>query len=288
MSALLARAIVLQLLGGEPVWRGDAAVNTEDVVGLAEEAVAAATSSGDVALRANAYYAQAFVLTGYRGLQEGVDSYRTALELAKEVADPLAEFAILVNLGHQLASIDLAEGRSVLEEARAILTSGALDEQLGARGCELETARVEYRIGIAAFDLGDYGEALDLLVSSADTLRGAHRRLDHTWALAFLGQVYTAIGLFEAARAVLEEAIALYPDRPGPVGVRGYLHALLGHVDVEWDPPRLAAGRQELEVARSEVADSGYRAVAPLVDTLFAELLLAERTPSSLREATNC
>ena len=83
-------------------------MNTEDVVGLAEEAVAAADEPGTPCC-ARTRTTRGVVLTGYRGLDEGVDAYRTALELAKAAADPLAEFAILVNLGHQLASIGLAE-----------------------------------------------------------------------------------------------------------------------------------------------------------------------------------
>ena len=60
---LLARAILLLLLGGEPSWRTDSSTGSgERVLALADEAERAAEASSDPKLRANARYAKAYVL----------------------------------------------------------------------------------------------------------------------------------------------------------------------------------------------------------------------------------
>ena len=283
---LLARAIVLMLIGGEPSWRAAPAEGAgERLLALAAEATQAADASGDLALRANARYAGALVRTGYEGLHEGISSYREALELARAADDAVAEFVILLGLGHQLDSVSLKAGWDVLQEARALLHGGPLADRLDATTLEIETARLDMRIGVAAFDLGRYGEAIDLLARSADALRSFQRREEAAWGMAFLGQLYTAIGLFEAADATLRAAIALFADEHDSLGLRGYLRSLLGHLQLEWEPPRLADARAEIESARAEVTASGYIAVAPLVTTHLAELLLAEGTPQALRAA---
>jgi tetratricopeptide (TPR) repeat protein len=286
VQRLLARAIILLLLGGEPSWRAEpSAQDAERMLALVEEAEAAAEATGDVAIRANARYTAALVLIAYRGLREGIAAFREALELARAAGDPVGQFAILVNLGHQLDGVSLEEGWRVLEEARALLDTGSLAGRLDDAMLAVETARLETRIGVAAFDLGRYGQALQLLLRSSHVLRTARRREEAAWAIAFLGQVYTAIGLYEAADATLREGIALFSDQPGTLGIRGYLRALLGHLYLEWEPPRLAHARGELDAAREETDRSGYRAVAPLVRCYYAELLLAEGTPAALHEA---
>jgi hypothetical protein len=279
---LLARAIVLLLLGGEPSWRPEAASGGERLLSLAAEAERAAEAVGDPKLRANTRFATARVATAYRGLDETIAAYREALELAREGGDRLAELAILVNLGHQLDSVDLDEGWKVLQEAHALLTSGALDELLDESLRRVETAQLETRLGVAAFDLGRYGEALDPLVRGAQTLREAGRLEDAGWTLSFVAQLYNAIGLFEAAEATLNEAIALFKS-PEPLGVRGYLRALLGHAYLESTPPRVDDARAALEPARDETRASGFRSVIPLVEAYWAELQLANGSPPALR-----
>ena len=170
---LLARALLLMLLGGEPTWNADGAEGGgEGVRALALEAEQIADALGDLKLQANAGYATAIVQTAYGGLEEGLAAYRKALELARAAPDPLAEFAILMNYGHQLDSVSLEEGRKQLEEAHALLTGGALDAQLGEEQRAAQTASLETLLGVAAFDLGRYGEALELLERSAAALRG--------------------------------------------------------------------------------------------------------------------
>jgi hypothetical protein len=103
--------------------------------------------------------------------------------------------------------------------------------------------------------------------------------------MAFLGQLYTAIGLYEDAVRTLRDGIAVFDGEQSSLGLRGYLRALLGRLYLEWDPPRLAEAREVLAGAREEALASGYRAVEPLVQAHWAELLLAEGTPGGLREA---
>jgi hypothetical protein len=79
--------------------------------------------------------------------------------------------------------------------------------------------------------------------------------------------------------------VELLADIPGPLGVRGYLRALLGRLYVEWEPQRLAEARETLAGAREETKASGIRSVVPLVEGFWAELLLAEGTPEALAEA---
>ncbi|HXV33621.1 MAG TPA: AAA family ATPase [Gaiellaceae bacterium] len=283
---LLVRALLLVLLGGEPTWNvhgADAAA--AGVQELAREAEEIAEATGDPKLRANACYARALVQIAFGGLEEGLASYREALELARAAEDPLAEFAILMNYGHQLNSVSLQEGWEQLQQAHALLTGGALDGQLGEEQRALQAASLETLLGVGAFDLGRYGEALDLLVRSAAALREARRRDESSWALAFLAQVQTAVGDWEAAEASLRGGIDLLADLTGSVGVRAYLRALLGRLYLEQDPPRPAEAREALAAAREEAAASGYVPTMPLVDAMWAELLLAEGTPESLAEA---
>jgi hypothetical protein len=100
-----------------------------------------------------------------------------------------------------------------------------------------------------------------------------------------LGQLYTAIGLYEAGEAALREAIASFGEERESLAIRGYLRALLGRLYVKWEPPRLGEGRDELAAGREETAASGRHSTLPLVDTYWAELLLAEGSPTALREA---
>ena len=283
---LLAQAILLLLLGGEAGWGAERGEGLEErLLGLAEEAERAAEAAADPRLRANARYGTARVLTAYRGLDESIAAYREALELARAAEDPVAEFAILLDYGHHMDSVDLEQGGKLLQEAQALLAGGALEGRLGEEQREAERASLESSIGVAAFDLGRYGEALGLLTESADALVQAHRRDEGAWTRSFLGQLYTAIGLYEAAEATLRDGISLLADLPGPLGVRGYLRALLGRLYVEWEPQRLAEAREALAGAREETKASGNRSVLPLVDGYWAELLLAEGTPEALDEA---
>ena len=283
---LLVRAILLLLLGGEPSWISYAPPGErERLVELAEEGYRAAHDLDDAKLEANALYAKGFVLTAYGGLDKALPVYEEALGAARKAGDPLGLFAILVKYGHHLDSVDLQEGLKLLHEAHELLLgdalSGVLDEQARAG----QTALLESRLGVAEFDLGHYGEAVELLTRSSAALRRFRTRDEGAWSLAFLAQVYTAIGLYEAGEASLREAIGIFGDDPRPLGVRAYLNALLGHLYLEWEPSNLDATREALLRAREETAAAAYRSVMPFTAIFWAELLLAEGTPENVREA---
>jgi tetratricopeptide (TPR) repeat protein/energy-coupling factor transporter ATP-binding protein EcfA2 len=283
---LLVRSILLLLLGGEASWiAASASGERERLVELAEEGERAAGELGDAKLQANALYAKAFVLTAYGGLEEALPVYQQALELARSAGDPLAEFAILVKYGHHMDSVDLHKGLELLQQAHELLLEGALSDVLDERQRAGQTALHESRLGIAEFDLGHYGEALDLLTRSSAALREFRARDEGAWSLAFLAQVHTAIGLYEAGEATLREAIGTFVDDARPLGVRGYLNALLGRLYLEWDVPKLDAAREVLRQAREETQAAGYRSVKPFAEIFWAELLLAEGSPEKLREA---
>ncbi|HEX5621827.1 MAG TPA: AAA family ATPase [Solirubrobacteraceae bacterium] len=279
---LLARAVVLALLGGEPVWRARPDdIDGDVILDLAQRGITAADATGDPALRANTRFAAGLVRIGYQGLNEGIAAFQEALPLARAAGDRAGEFAILIHLAHHVDSIDLRQGWDLLENAQALLDEGALEGPTLA----FETDRLHMRLGVAAFDLGRYGQALELLGPTGERLRASRRRYETAWALAFLAQVYCAIGLFEAAEASMQSAIALFDDQPGILGLRGYLRAFLGHVYLEWEPQRLDQARAELERGRAEAEASGYKGVLPLVDVHWAELLIAENTPETRQEA---
>lgn len=280
---LLSRAIVLALLGGDVGWRA----SNEDyslgrLVALADEAETLASSEG---LRANACFAKARVLTAFGELDDAVSTYQRALALAERTGDPVTRFVVLINLGHQLASQDLERGLERLQEAHQLIARGALAQTLGPPAIELETARLESRLGAAAFDLGRYGDALEFLSRCTAILRARGQRNETAKATTFLGQLYTAVGMYEEGEAALREAIASFADEPENLSTRGYLRALLGRLYLKWQPPRLSESRVELAAGREETIASGRHSTLPLVDSYWAELLLAEGTAESLREA---
>ena len=281
---LLARALLYLIFGGETGWRAEASSSDgAGVLALAEEAIHAADATGDATLRANARYATGLVFTAYRSLDDAIAVYEEALAIAREAGNKVDEFAILLNLGHHLDSVDLKRGRNLLEDARELLAGGALDEHIDAARRAFEEARLDMSIGVAEFDLGHFGAALDFLVRSSQPLRERGRGDDLAWSLAFLAQLYTAIGLYEASEATLRDAVALFANRREALGIRGYLTALLGHLYLEWEKPTEA--REQLTAGRREANESAFRGVIPLVDAYWAELLLAEGTPEALREA---
>ncbi len=173
----------------------------------------------------------------------------------------------------------------LLEEAHDLLLGDALTSQLDERQRASQMALIESRLGVAAFDLGRYGEALDLLARSSVALREFRNHDERAWSLVFLAQVHTAVGLYEAGEATIRDALGLFADDPRPLGVRGYLYSLLGRLYLEWDPPKLDAAHEALLRAREEARKSGHRTVMPFAEIFWAALLFAEGTPEKLREA---
>jgi tetratricopeptide (TPR) repeat protein len=284
VERLFARAALLVLLGGEPSWRAETG-GGERLSALAAEAEHAADAAGDDLLRVEARFAAAQLALAYEGLESGVAAYDEVVASARQAGDAVTEFAALLKLGHHRGSLDLREGATALEEARAVLESGRLAERLGPNAITLEQGRLESALGVAKFDLGDYGEADRLLERSVRILSATRLDDDYAWALCFRGQLETALGLWDEAEATLREAIAVFDEVRRALGARGYFLALLGRVALERDPPQLDVARAALEAGRRETHDAKYVSVRPLVDVFWAELLLAQGSESARLEA---
>jgi tetratricopeptide (TPR) repeat protein len=286
VSKLKAQAMLYLLFAGEPGWRRDPSPGGgEKAIALAEEAEQAARETGDKALLANVRFARASVLTAFQGLEESIVVYEDALELAREAGDGEAQFAILVTYGHHLDSKNLEDGRKQLELARELITDGALAGKFDETRLARERARLDSKLGVAAFDLGHFGEALELLPSSFAALRVSPMRYDAAWAAAFLGHLQTNIGQYEAGEQTLRDGIELLAEHAGTVWVRGYLRAMLGRLYAEWGAERLAEARVTLADGRAEVRASESRPTIGLVEGYWAELLLAEGTEEARHEA---
>src|SRR5205823_7503230 len=104
----------------------------------------------------------------------------------------------------------LRHGREVLGEAETLLADGELSEALDERRLALAKARLGRAVGVAEFDLGNYGEALQLLPASVETLRRERALEEAAWTLSFLVQLHMALGLFEAAEAEIRAAVGLF------------------------------------------------------------------------------
>ena len=200
-------------------------------------------------------------------------------------ATPVTEFAALLKLGHHRGSIDLHDGAAALEEARELLASGRLEERLDPDALALEQGHLDSALGVAKFDLGAYGEAGELLGSAVQLLSATRLDDDYGWALCFLGQLQTSLGLWDEAEVSLRDAIAVFDEERHSLGARGYFRALLGRVGVERDPQQLDVARRELEAGRRETQEAGYGSLEPLMDAYWAELLIAEGDEAGRRGA---
>ena len=281
---LLAGTITLFLVASSARWRADGGPDGASILALAEEATQAAQEVDDPALLTEALYAEGQAQVTFDNLERGVETLRRARELARG-RDAVAEFSILLSLGHHQASLDLSTGRDTLRKAYDLMLSGALDERLTPRHRKLARARLESRLGVAEFDLGEFSNARRLLTPCIETLRGERDPFEAAWALCFLGQLDTAVGAFDAAEAGLRAGLDLLAAEEGDLAVRGYLKSLLGRVHLERTPPRPEEAEPLIAEGRAEVAASGARTVLPLVETHEAERLHALGDPDSLQRA---
>jgi tetratricopeptide (TPR) repeat protein len=270
---LFAETVALYVVATDDRWRlpelGEASL-----LALVAEAEEAAVRVGDPRVESAVRYAKGLLLGAFDRLPASIAELERARDLARGANDAVAEFSIVVDLGHRLDSDNLETGRRVLGEADALLASGALDDLLDERTLALSRARLDSALGVAEFDLGHYGEALRLLPASVDGLREIRVFEEGAWTLSFLAQLHTAIGLFEAAERAVREGLAIFADDHGVIGPRSYLRALLGRLYVEWDPPRLADAGAPLEEGLAEARRGGHLGTVGLVETYYGGYLL--------------
>ncbi|MFD1660589.1 ATP-binding protein [Streptomyces caeni] len=151
---------------------------------------------------------------------------RLALAMAERTGDPLALADGLTSVAQQWER--LGEHTVALDHARRALDLytrlGHLD---GQAGILIGMGRAEQGLGRPAAAIGHYEVSLDLDRALGDRYREAH-------ALEHLGDAHAALGRGEDARALWEEALALFQDlhHPDTEPVR----AKLGTKEADYPP----------------------------------------------------
>src|SRR2546422_1237135 len=277
---LRAEVTLLLLLASELRWRGRPELQGKlQLVSLADEAEAAAARTGDLApiAQAKPLKGKTFIFTN--NLDRAVEVMKQALEVAREAKDYLAEFVIMSDLGHQMVGAratvgaDFSSGLALQYQAHELFEKHLIT-QTGPNSDDLNRLlfRLEGTIGVGEFDRANFEDAMTWLTRSVDGLRQLKRHHELSWVLNFLGQVYTAIGLFENAEKAIGDAIGLYKDEKESIAVRAYNLAQLGKLYLEWN--RVEKAEKPLLEGWKETQATWMVAVAPLVRTHYAELLM--------------
>ena len=127
------------------------------------------------------------------------DAFTRALELARELDDPVRVGAALSNLGN------LAQFRGDIAEARRLITA-AIDSYAGT-GQERNRAITTSNLGIVEFRDGDLVEADRVLRVALALAREIHERREEAAVLRWLARVQLDLGAVDEARALLEDSI---------------------------------------------------------------------------------
>jgi len=277
---LRAESIRLWLLSAEQWWRGKPELQGQlQLLPFADEAIAAATRAGDQALLAHATYLKGKIFVTTNNLDRAVETMKQALALAREAGDRVAEFVIMSELGHQMVGARAIEGADFLTGLTLQLDAHKLFEthlksQTGPHVADLNRLffRLKGTIGVGEFDRGRFEEATSWLKKSIEGLKSLKKDHELSWASNFLGQAYTAMGLFGDAERILKDAIGLYADEDGPIVVQGYNRAQLGKLYMEWD--RIEEAEGPLLQGWKETEATWNMAIVPLVRNYYAELLM--------------
>ena len=127
------------------------------------------------------------------------DAFAKALELARELGDPVRVGTTLSNLGN------LAQFRGDFPEARRLITA-AVDSYAGT-GSERNRAIATSNLGIVEFRDGDLAEADRVFRAALALAREIHERREEAAALRWLARVQLDLGAVDEARALLEDSI---------------------------------------------------------------------------------
>ena len=131
--------------------------------------------------------------------EAAADAFAKALELARELGDPVRIGTTLSNLGN------LAQFRGDLVEARRLITA-AVDSYAGA-GQERNRVIATSNLGIVEYRDGNLVEADRVLRDTLALAREIDERREEAAALRWLARVQLDLGAMEEARALLEESI---------------------------------------------------------------------------------
>ncbi len=231
----------------------------------------AALETGDLALQARVELANAQTRLIREGLSASLENFENALGLARASGDAFVTFVVLLDYGHHQKSESLEDGVRTLREAFDLYDSGQL-ERAGVADGDLHwrVLRLERYMGVAEFDLGNYGKALESL-QRIERYPGPTPLDTMANVAPFGGQLYTALGAYGPGAQILEQGIALY-DEPEPNPFRAYNRGLLGKLLL--DAGRVEDAARELEEAWRETQMAWNVSVALLVRNYYAELLL--------------
>lgn len=244
---------------------------------LANEGTVAAEQALDASLTAQIESLKGHLYIRLGNVPEGLALLRKAVHKAKSSGDHTTEFLTLTQLGMQLAKEDLEESLDIRYEAHAVYAQSvdfsALSPQLRSVVQGQFNKLLSY-IGLGEFDRGNYAKAAEYLNQGVDEYR-KHGQIDDLLAgLNYLGQLYTATGMFEEAEQALQEAVNLrnsYYDGVGYPWV-GYNYGVLGKLYCEWGRLTEAAWAMEEAVHISEATQQSD--LITLVRNYYGELLM--------------
>ena len=270
-ARLRAELTWLLVTSAEKRLRGKTELDERRIEERLTTAAQAALETGDTALQARVELARAQTRLIRDGLAASLEYFDNALDLARASGDAFVTFVVLLDYGHHLKSQRLEDGVRILREAFDLYDSGQLDRAGVPEGdLHWRVLRLERYMGVAEFDLGNYGKALESL-QRIERYPGP-RPLDTMANVApFGGQLYTALGAHGPGQHILEQGIALY-DEPEPNPFRAYNRGLLGKLLL--DAGRVEDGARELEAAWRETQLAWNVSVGLLVRNYYVELLL--------------
>jgi hypothetical protein len=263
--------IGLYLFASDVWWSAKPRLHNElPLEGLVDQAQRAAERVNDPHLLSQVLFFRGRINIAMYNLDAGLAAMEEALELARKHQDYAVQFTILPYFGNSLAVRDLRAAMDILYEAYRLY-----DDKLSHTDAQSPTiTRHLYTlkgfIGVGEFDLGNYEEAIVWLEQSITGLRSLGMLYDVPRMCGYLGQVYTALGLFEHAERVLEDPQAALTEVANPW--LAYNQALLGKLYLEWD--NLDAAHAPLTAGWLAILASGRISLMPIVRNLYAEMLM--------------
>lgn len=271
---MTAEVIQLLLISSETRWRGKAELQGDLPLNeLAQQAEQAASRTGDLTLLIQTKYLRALVVLATEGRERCIDILKEALQAAQQAGDPLNEFVVTAELGHQTRGDNQANGLALLYHASDLyqqMTTNAVVPP--NKQVERYYRRFQVLLGLAEFDAGHYDKAEQWFNDGINGFKQLGMFDELPRAFSFLSQLYMGTGLFEQAEQVLIEAVNLLKDEQAPNPYKGYNLALLGKLYLEWEQVNKAA--EPLVKGWEETQATWHVSMVPLVRNYYAELLM--------------
>ena len=291
------RAEIIQLGLTASWWKGRPESGEEAMIEEAEVAASHYSSvSQDWGLLARIKYLKGRIFVHTRNLGDATEVLKEALKIAQDARDSLAQFIIMGELGHLIVGNRGADmnmtfefGLELQHKAYNFFVENNLKSQVQldmVADLDVYLYRCMARIGIGEFDGGNYGEAIKWILESIKEIKKLGRTEDLSLkeikklgrtedlsrALYFLGQVYTAVGLFEDAEKALHESIGLYESEEGNIYLKDNNKAFLGKLYIEWG--LIAKAEKPLKEGWKAFKDAWSADMAAVINNYYAELLM--------------